>query len=558
MNGARILFECLKKEGVDTIFGYPGGQALPMFDELYKMSDEIKIVLVRHEQGAAHMADGYARSTGRVGVCLATSGPGATNLVTGIATAYMDSIPMIAITGQVPTSLIGNDAFQEADITGITRPVTKHNYIVKDIKDLAQTVKNAFHIATTGRPGPVLIDMPKDVQVNETDFKYPDVPNLRGYKPNYEGHKLQLKKAAELIEKSERPILYAGGGVILSDSSKEIVELAEKLNVPVTTTLMALGCIAPDHPLNLGMLGMHGTRYANYAVQESDLIIAAGARFDDRVTGNVAEFAPHAKIIHIDIDPSSISKIVKVDVPIVGCTKTVLKALTSMVKKQEHKEWIGQVNEWKRDYPLTYIDSDTELKPQYIMEKLSELTKGEAIIATEVGQHQMWAAQFCRISKPRNWLTSGGLGTMGYGFPASIGAQAAYPDKLVICIAGDGSIQMNIQELATAVKYNYPVKVMIMNNGYLGMVRQWQELFWGKRYASSNIEASVDFVKIADAYGARGMLIEKKADVEKAMKEAFAYNGPVLMDFRVAREENVWPMVPTGASLSKMIEGGLA
>jgi acetolactate synthase-1/2/3 large subunit len=470
----------------------------------------------------------------------------------------MDSIPMVAITGQVATSLIGNDAFQEADITGITRPVSKHNYIVKSVGDVAQTVKNAFHIAATGRPGPVVVDMPRDVQVTEGEFKYPETPDLRGYKPNYEGHKMQIKKAAELIEKAERPLLYVGGGVVLSAASAELIEFAEKINTPITTTLMAMDSVPSEHPLNLSMLGMHGTRYANYAVQESDLLIAVGARFDDRVTGKVAEFAPHAKIIHIDIDPASISKIVRVDVPIVGSAKTVLKELSGMVKKLEHKAWLDQVNKWKRDYPLTFTDSDKELKPQFILQKINELTKGEAIITTEVGQNQMWAAQFLKFTKPRTFLTSGGLGTMGYGFPAAIGAQEAFPDKLVIDIAGDGSIQMNIQELATAVQYGYPVKIVILNNGYLGMVRQWQELFFGRRYSSSDIETSVNFVKIAEAYGAKGIRIEKKEDVEKALKEAFAYKGPVMMDFRVCREENVWPMVPAGSSISNMMDGGLA
>ena len=557
MRGSKILLESLKKEGVDTIFGYPGGQALPIFDELYN-EKAIKVYLVRHEQGAAHAADGYSRSTGKTGVCLATSGPGATNLVTGIATAYMDSIPMVALTGQVPTSLIGNDAFQESDMTGITRPIVKHNYLVKDVKDLAQIIKNAFYIANTGRPGPVLIDLPKDVMLAEADYVYPATPNLRGYKPNTEANKNQIKKAAEMIEKAERPILYVGGGVMLANACDEMVKLAEKINVPVTTTLMAIGAIPSAHVLNVGMLGMHGTRYANYAMQESDLIIAVGARFDDRVTGKVADFAPHADIIHIDIDPTAIGKIIRVDLPIVADSKSALRDLLSAVKKLEHKEWLLQVEEWKKEYPLKYIDSDKEIKPQYVLEKISQLAKEDTIITTEVGQHQMWAAQFLSFTTPRTFLTSGGLGTMGYGFPAAIGAQVANPGKLVIDIAGDGSIQMNIQELATAVKYNIPVKVAILNNGYLGMVRQWQELFFGGRYSSSDIESSVDFVKLAEAYGAKGILIEKKEDVEKALKTAFAHKGPVLMDFRISREENVWPMVPAGAGLGNMITEGLA
>jgi acetolactate synthase-1/2/3 large subunit len=555
--GSNILLECLKKEGVDTIFGYPGGVVLPLFDALYS-EKKINLVLVRHEQGAAHMADGYARSTGKVGVCLATSGPGATNLVTGIATAYMDSIPMVAITGQVSTNLIGNDAFQEADITGITRPIVKHNYIVKDVKDLAQTIKNAFHIASTGKPGPVVVDIPKDVFTTEADFVYPEKTNLRGYKPTYEGNKLQIKKAVDMIDSAERPLLYVGGGVILSGATEELFKLVEKTEIPVTTTLMAMDGFPSNNKLNCGMLGMHGTKTANYAVQESDLLIAVGARFDDRVTGRVADFAPHAKIIHIDIDPTSISKIVRADLPVVGDAKNILKEITAEVKKKEHKEWNARIAGWKKEYPLNYKDSNTEIKPQYVVEKIAELTKGAAIIATEVGQNQMWAAQFSKFNKPRTFITSGGLGTMGYGLPAAIGAQAGNPDKLVLDIAGDGSIQMNIQELATAVQYKYPVKIIILNNGWLGMVRQWQELFYGKRYSSTLIEHSVDFVKLAEAYGAKGMRIEKKADVEKALKEAFAYKGVVMMDFRVSREENVYPMVPMGAALNSMIDGGLA
>lgn len=557
MNGAKILLESLKKEGVDALFGYPGGVVLPLFDEIYSEKG-IKLVLVRHEQGAAHMADAYARSTGKVGVCLATSGPGATNLVTGIATAYMDSIPMVALTGQVITSLIGNDAFQEADITGITRPIVKHNYIVKKTADLAQTIKNAFHIARSGRPGPVVVDLPKDIFTGEADFTYPEKDSLRGYKPAYEGNKLQIKKAVEMIEKAERPLLYVGGGVTLSNSSEELMEFMEKTNIPVTTTLMAMDSVPSSHRLNTGMLGMHGTRYANYAVQECDLLIAVGARFDDRVTGKVADFAPHAKIIHIDIDPATIGKIIKPELPLVGSVKNILPEMTKEIKKLEHKEWIAKIDGWKKEFPLTFKDTDSEIKPQYVIRKISELAKDDTIITTEVGQHQMWTAQFYSFRKPRTFLTSGGLGTMGYGLPAAIGAQVANPGKMVIDIAGDGSIQMNIQELATAVKYKLPVKVAILNNGFLGMVRQWQELFYGKRYSHTLIEKSVDFVKLAEAYGAKGIRITKKADVEKALKEAFAYDGPVIMDFVVSVEENVWPMVPAGAPLGNMIHGELA
>lgn len=557
MKGSKILLESLKKEGVEIIFGYPGGVVLPLFDDIYN-EKQIKLVLVRHEQGAAHMADGYARSTGKVGVCLATSGPGATNLVTGIATAYMDSIPIVALTGQVLSSHIGNDAFQEADITGITRPIVKHNYLVKKAKDLAQVIKNSFHIASTGRPGPVVIDLPKDVLIDDVDFQYPDTPNLRGYKPRYEGNKLQIKKAIEIIEKAQKPVIYIGGGVITSGASLEVVALAEKINAPMTTTLMGIGSVPWNHPLYLGMLGMHGTKYANYSVQESDLLIAIGARFDDRVTGNVKTFAPHADIIHIDIDSASIGKIIKVDVPIVGDAKRIVKEITDSVKKKEHKDWMEKVNKWKQDFPLAYNNEGDIIKPQYVIEKINELTKGEAIITTEVGQNQMWAAQYYKILKPRSFITSGGLGTMGYGFPAAIGAQVGNPGKIVFDIAGDGSIQMNIQELATAVKYNLPVKVAILNNGYLGMVRQWQELFFGKRYSHSHIEDSVDFVKLAEAYGAKGIRATKKNEVEKVIQEALSYNGPVLIDFRISKEENVWPMVPAGASISDMMEGELA
>jgi acetolactate synthase-1/2/3 large subunit len=557
MKGSKILLECLKKEGVDTVFGYPGGVVLPLFDEIYSEKD-IDLILVRHEQGAAHMADGYARSSGKVGVCLATSGPGATNLVTGIATAYMDSIPMVALTGQVLTNLIGNDAFQEADITGITRPIVKHNYIVKDVQHLAQTIKNAFHIARTGRPGPVVVDLPKDIFTTEADFVYPEKPNLRGYKPTLEGNKMAIKKAVEMIEKSERPLLYVGGGVELSNASAELVEFVEKTGIPATTTLMAMDVIPSDHHLNMNMLGMHGTKYANYAVQQCDLLISVGARFDDRVTGKIADFAPHAKIIHIDIDPSSVGKIIKADAPVVGDAKYVLREMTADIKKKDRSKWDAQVEQWKKENPLVYKNEGSVIKPQYVIEKISELTNGDCIITTEVGQNQMWAAQFFKFKKPRTFITSGGLGTMGYGLPAAIGAQAANPGKLVIDIAGDGSIQMNIQEMATAVKYKYPVKIAILNNGWLGMVRQWQELFYEKRYSSTRIEDSVDFVKLAEAYGAKGMRIEKKEDVENALREAFAYDGPVMMDFKVCREENVYPMVPAGAALQNMIDGGLA
>jgi len=556
MTGAQILIECLKQEKVEVMFGYPGGVVLPIFDRLYDAP--IKFILTRHEQGAAHAADGYARATGRVGVCLATSGPGATNLVTGLATAYMDSIPMVAITGQVKTFLIGNDAFQEADITGITRPITKHNYLVEDIKDLARIIKEAFHIASTGRPGPVLIDLPVDIQQQETEFEYPAEVNIRGYNPTYEGHPGQIKRAAKAISDSKRPVLYVGGGAITSGASEEVTELAVKNDIPVAMTLLGLGAFPMTHELALGMLGMHGTAYANHAIMESDLILAIGARFDDRVTGKVDAFAPHAKIIHIDIDPASVSKTVDVDVPIVGDAKHVLKQLNKYVKKPDTKEWLKQIGEWKKTYPLRYKNDDC-LRPQYVVEQIWEATKGEAIIATEVGQNQMWTAQFYKFIKPRTILSSGGLGTMGYGFPAAIGAQLGKPGAIVFDIAGDGSIQMNIQELATAVANKLPVKVAILNNCYLGMVRQWQELFYKRRYSYTCLEGTQpDFVKLAESYGAVGMRITKKEDVRPAIDKAIAINNTVFMDFRVEREENVFPMVPAGEAINKMLEGGLA
>ena len=556
MSGAKILIESLKKEGVEVMFGYPGGVLLPVFDVLYDAP--IRFILTRHEQGAAHAADGYARATGKVGVCLATSGPGATNLVTGIATAYMDSIPMVAITGQVKTMLIGNDAFQEADITGITRPITKYNYLVKDVKDLAATVKEAFHIASTGRPGPVVIDLPVDVQLQETEFNYPKDPDIRSYKPTYQGHKGQIKKIAKAIEKSQRPVIYAGGGVIISGASKELAELAKKTNIPVTTTLLGLGAFPETDDLSLGMLGMHGTVYANHAIMDSDLIIAIGARFDDRVTGRLDAFAPHAKIAHIDIDPSSVSKNVVVDIPVVGDAKIVLKDLNKMVKKCNTDEWLKKIAEWKKKGALRYANDD-KLRPQYIVEEIYRITKGEAIIATEVGQNQMWAAQFYKYTKPRTLLSSGGMGTMGYGFPAAIGAKLGMPGKTVFDIAGDGSIQMNIQELATAVIEKVPVKIAILNNCYLGMVRQWQELFYKKRYAHTFLHTGTcpDFVKLAESYGAMGIRVTKKKDVAKAIEKAIKTPLPVLIDFRVENEENVFPMVPAGEAINRMI-GGMA
>jgi len=550
--GARTLIEALRREGVDIIFGYPGGSVLPIYDELYDSS--IRHVLVRHEQAAAHAADGYARASGRVGVCLATSGPGACNLVTGIATAYMDSVPIVALTGQVPTGMLGNDAFQESDITGITMPITKHNYLVKDADDLDCVVQEAFYIARTGRPGPVLIDLPKDVTNGPVTGgrAAPGGVSLRGYQPTYEGHVRQIDKALDLIAQAERPLIYAGGGVVHSGASAELLKFVEAAAIPVTTTLMALGAVPGDHPLNLGMLGMHGTQTANYAVTECDLLIAIGARFDDRVTGKIETFAPNAAVIHIDIDPAEIGKNKAVDVPIVGDVKAVLQTLLQrMQRRGDTARWITRINTWRAQYPLRYRDDD-RLRPQYVIQELSDLLKGEAIIASEVGQNQMWTALYYCFRKPRTWLTSGGLGTMGYGFPAAIGAHFARPDLPVFDIAGDGSFQMNIQELGTVAHHTIPVKVVILNNMYLGMVRQWQELFYDRRYAYTELPP-VDFVKIAHAYGIEGIMVDEKEDVLEALQAALATDGPFVLDFRIEREENVFPMVPAGAAINEMI-----
>ena len=549
--GAKTLIEALQREGVDTIFGYPGGVVLPIYDELYDSS--IRHILVRHEQAAAHAADGYARASGRVGVCLATSGPGACNLVTGIATAYMDSIPVVALTGQVPTGLLGNDAFQESDITGITMPVTKHNYLVKDVADLDRTVQEAFYVARTGRPGPVLVDLPKDVSTGVVKSNpVPEKVSLRGYQPTYQGHIRQIDKALDLITGAARPLIYAGGGVVLSGASAELLEFAETAAIPVTTTLMGLGAVPGDHPLCLGMLGMHGTQSANYAVTECDLLLAVGARFDDRVTGKIETFAPNATVVHIDIDPAEIGKNKAVDVPIVGDVKAVLQALLRRMKKRgETATWVARTNAWKAQYPLSYRD-DGLLHPQYVVKELSEILKGEGIITSEVGQNQMWTALYYCFKKPRTWITSGGLGTMGYGFPAAIGAHYACPDLPVVDVAGDGSFQMNIQELGTAAQYKVPVKVVILNNMYLGMVRQWQELFYDRRYSYTELPP-VDFVKIANAYGIEGLKVEEKDGVRGAIETALATDGPFVLDFRVEREENVFPMVPAGAAINEMI-----
>jgi len=553
-SGARVVVEALLKEGVKIVFGFPGGAVIPLYDVLYD-TPEIKHILTRHEQAAAHAADGYARATGGVGVCIATSGPGATNLVTGIATACMDSIPLVVLTGQVPTSMIGNDAFQEANITGITYSITKHNYLVKDVDELPRVLKEAIYIAKTGRRGPVLVDLPKNVLAGETSVPYPEEVQIRSYNPNYEGNPKQIRRAAQAINESERPVIYAGGGVISSGASSELAEFARCINIPVTTTLMGLGSFPEDNPLSLKMLGMHGTRYANYAVTETDLLIAVGARFDDRITGKISEFASHARIIHIDIDPTAISKNVRVDIPIVGDAKNILSQLFPAVQKGKKREsWHRKIQEWKRKYPLKY-ETDGDLKPQHVVEMIYKMTKGEAIIATEVGQNQMWAAQFYQYTKPRTFISSGGLGTMGYGFPASIGAQIGCPEKVVFDIAGDGSFQMNIQELATAANYKVPVKIAILNNGYLGMVRQWQQLFYQSRYSQVNLEGQPDFVKVAQAYGIEGIRVTKPEEVEPALKKALNIAGPVVLDFRVSREENVFPMVPAGAALNQIIEG---
>jgi acetolactate synthase-1/2/3 large subunit len=552
ISGAKAVIESLAQEGVDVIFGYPGGQVLPLYDELYDA--DIRHILVRHEQAAAHAADGYARATGKVGVCLATSGPGATNLVTGIATAYMDSVPIVALTGQVPRSLIGNDAFQEANITGITLPITKHNYLVQDAKEIPGIFKEAFYIARTGRPGPVLIDIPKDTQVEPIEFEYPQEVKLRGYKPTYVGNEQQIKKAASLILHAEKPVLYVGGGIIFSDACEELRGLAEGIMAPVTTTLMGMGAFPSNHPLSLGMLGMHGTRYANYAIQESDLIVAIGVRFDDRVTGKISAFAPNAKIIHIDIDPAEIGKNVRVDVPIVGDAKNVLKNLLKYIKQEQSRTeaWNKKIAAWKKEYPLTY-KKDNFLRPQFVVEQISEVCP-DAIIVTEVGQNQMWAAQFFNYRNPRTFISSGGLGTMGYGFPAAMGVKVGKPESTVIDVAGDGSFQMNSQELATVVQNDIPVIVAILNNGFLGMVRQWQELFFNRRYSQTCLTDSVDFVKLAEAYGALGLRATKKDDVKDIIKEAVKSGRPAILDFVVEREENVSPMVPAGAAINEILD----
>ncbi|MDO5484007.1 MAG: biosynthetic-type acetolactate synthase large subunit [Desulfovibrionaceae bacterium] len=557
--GAQILLESLKREGVDVLFGYPGGAVIDIYDELPRHPD-IRHVLVRHEQGAVHAADGYARASGKVGACLVTSGPGATNTVTGIATAYADSIPLVVITGQVPTALIGNDAFQEVDIVGITRPCTKHNFLVKDINKLALTIRQAFFLARSGRPGPVLVDLPKDIVQAKAEFVWPEDIYMRSYNPTYKPNLNQLRRTVDEFAQAKRPVILSGGGVIMANASEELRALARRLHVPVACTLMGLGSFPVTDELSLGMVGMHGTYAANLAINHSDLLVCVGARFDDRVTGKLAAFAPKARIVHIDIDPTSIRKNVEVDVPVVGDCKQALAGILEICEAKlagqdwaaQHADWLKDVAGWKESKPLSYQKGEN-IKPQEVIEALRQLTKGDAIIATEVGQHQMWVAQFYSFTEPRTLLSSGGLGTMGYGFPAAIGAQMALPDKMVITVAGDGSLQMNIQELATAVSNKLPIKVVILNNKHLGMVRQWQELFYNHNYSSTNMEAQPDFVKLAEAYGAEGYRIEKPADLLPVLERAFASDKTAFIDVLVEREENVYPIVPAGAALDEML-----
>ncbi len=559
LKGTQILLNMLKEEQVDTIFGYPGGAVIDIYDELYR--SDIKHILVRHEQGAVHAADGYARASGKVGVALVTSGPGATNTVTGIATAHSDSIPIVVFTGQVPTTLIGNDAFQESDITGITRPCTKHNFLVRNVEELATTIKEAFHIARSGRPGPVLVDLPKNVMASMAEYD----PSSIVVKMDEPLHKASSKKYAQMLgflKEAKCPVVLIGGGILLGKAPEELRLFIEKTRIPVTSTLMGLSGFPGTHPLWLGMLGMHGTYYANMAISNCDLLIVLGSRFSDRVTGKIETFASNAKIIHIDVDPSSINKNVIVDLPIVSDLKTALQQINGMLAEQryrfdeaERQAWLDQIEAWKQEVPLTYCQNGEIIKPQFVIEKLFELTRGKAIITTEVGQNQMWAAQFYRYDNPHTFISSGGLGTMGYGFPAAIGVQCAFPDALVVDIAGDGSIQMNIQEMATAVQYNLPVKIVLLNNNYLGMVRQWQELFYEKRYSHTEMMYAPDFVKVAEAYGFVGLRTDRPAEVEPLLRQGLTMPKPVLMEFRVAREECVYPMVRPGGSISEMTLG---
>ena len=562
LNGSEIFVESLKREGVKTIFGIPGGVVLKLFDVLHQQED-VEVVLTRHEQGAVHMAEGYAKATGRAGVALVTSGPGMTNIVTGLADAMMDSVPLVAFTGQVPTNLIGNDAFQEADNIGISRPCTKHNVLVKDVSELATVIKEAFYIANTGRPGPVLVDIPKDVSTESAEFRYPDKVALRGYRPTVSGNRHQIKQAAQEILKARRPVIYAGGGAIFSGAANEVREFADLTQVPVTMTVMGLGACPGTHPLCMGMLGMHGTYCANMAMHEADLLIAVGARFDDRVTGKLSEFSPRARVIHIDIDPTSIKKNVHAHIPIVGDVKTVLRELVNVLSsmdgdpdsvKAQRRPWLRQVHAWAAEHPLAYQqEGKKQTKPQYVIEKAYELTRHKAIVVTDVGQHQMWAAQYFKGAAQRTFLTSGGLGTMGFGFPAALGAQKAYPNKTVLCITSEGSFQMNLQELAVAAVHKLPVKVVLLNNQFHGMVRQWQDLFYDGRYASSDLGAIPDFVKLAEAYGILGLHSDGPADVEAVLKEGLRHKGPVLMNFAIDRFENCYPMIPAGGAQHEMV-----
>ena len=565
LTGAEIIIECLKAEGVDYVFGYPGGAVLHIYDAFYQQDemqpDFVHHILVRHEQGATHAADGYARATGKAGVVLVTSGPGATNAVTGIATAYMDSIPMIVITGQVPKHLIGNDAFQEVDSVGITRPIVKHNFLINDVNDIAETFKKAFYVATTGRPGPVVIDIPKDITAEKIAFEYPSEIVMRSYNPTVKGHNGQIKRAVELILKAERPMIYSGGGVIIGNGSEQLRTFTRTLGYPITQTLMGLGAFPASDPLSLGMLGMHGTYEANMSMHHSDLLIAIGARFDDRVTGALEKFCPGATIIHIDVDPASISKNVRVDVPIVGEVAQVLDAINVLLDKapvQSNQaaieKWWLQINEWRAQDCLKYDKDSGTIKPQFVVEELFKVTNGDAFITSDVGQHQMFAAQYYGFDKPRRWINSGGLGTMGFGLPAAMGAQLAFPDETVACITGESSIQMCLQELSTCKQYSLPLKIINLNNGYMGMVRQWQEFFYEKRYAMSYFDALPDFVALAEGYGHVGIKVEKPGDVRPALEEAFKQKDRlVFLDFITDKEENVYPMIPAGAGLNEMI-----
>ena len=558
IKGARILLECLSRLGINEIFGYPGGAVIPIYDELYSFK-EIKHYFARHEQGAVHEADGYARSTGKVGACLATSGPGATNLVTGIMTAHMDSIPLLVITGQVSSSLLGKDAFQESDIVGITVPITKNNYLVQDIKDLPRILKEAYYIASTGRPGPVLVDIPRDIQLQEIPYDefnkiYENHFSLEGYNPVYEGHKGQIKTAIKMIKDSKKPLIIAGAGILKAHAYEELKEFVEKTNIPVAMTLLGLGSFPGNHELALGMIGMHGTTYANYAANEADLIIAAGMRFDDRVTGNPQKFIPNAKIIHIDIDPAEIGKNKLIDVPIVGDLKNVLTDLNEKAPKVSHDEWLKQIKKWKKDYSLIYRKTkDDILIPQEILSEIDKITKGNVIVATDVGQHQMWAAQFLTFNNPYSILTSGGAGTMGFGLPAAIGAQVANPNKKVLAVVGDGGFQMTFQELMLIKEYNLPVKIFIINNSYLGMVRQWQELFHEKRYSSVDLSYNPDFIKIGEAYGIKSIQLTNKKDLKKHLKKILESDEAVLVECIVEKEENVYPMIPAGKDVSCIV-----